>query len=323
MDVSKIKIPEQVHINGVEFPLVLKPEIESTQDQAFEWLSNNQSTLRDLLLAHGAVLLRGFPILGAMDFERALEEANFHNMPYVGGAAPRQEVTQGRILTTNESPPSEPIPLHHEMAQVPNPPSYIFFYCDVPPTEGGSTVIMHSNYVYEQFASDSPEFCALLEEVGLRYIRVMPDQDDESSPIGRSWRSTFQTDSRDIAEEKMKEAGMEWEWRSNGDLYTKTGVVPAIRQDERTGMKTFFNSLVAAYTGWQDSRNEAKEAVCCGNNQPVDHIAVTSIASFMDREAVAFKWEKGDLLCIDNRLVLHAREPFKGPRRILASIATH
>ena len=32
-------------------------------------------------------------------------------------------------------------------------------------------------------------------------------------------------------------------------------------------------------------------------------------------------WKKGDVLLIDNRLVLHARRSFSGPRRILASIS--
>ena len=44
-------------------------------------------------------------------------------MNYVGGAAVRKLIvgTEGKImdmqiLTTNESPPSEPIPFHHELA---------------------------------------------------------------------------------------------------------------------------------------------------------------------------------------------------------------
>jgi alpha-ketoglutarate-dependent taurine dioxygenase len=42
----------------------------------------------------------------------------------------------------------------------------------------------------------------------------------------------------------------------------------------------------------------------------------------MQQECVAFRWQKGDLLVIDNALVMHSRRPFTGPRRILASIAS-
>ena len=60
-------------------------------------------------------------------------------MEYVGGAAVRKlvvgretgdaELNDMQILTTNESPPSEPIPFHHELAQTPDAPDHICFYC--------------------------------------------------------------------------------------------------------------------------------------------------------------------------------------------------
>ena len=97
--------------------------------------------------------------------------------------------------------------------------------------------------------------------------------------------------------------------------------VPAIRTDERSGVKTFFNSMVAAYTGWIDSRNDPRRAVICGDGTAVDGDALEATAVAMNEESVAFRWEAGDMLWIDNRLVMHARRPYEGPRRILASIA--
>ncbi len=43
-----------------------------------------------------------------------------------------------------------------------------------------------------------PEFMQQVEEQGVRYIRIMPCEDDPSSAIGRGWKSTFLTDSRGI-----------------------------------------------------------------------------------------------------------------------------
>ena len=41
------------------------------------------------MVKHGAILFRGFPVDGAAAFEAVLDAAEFVNMPYIGGAAPR------------------------------------------------------------------------------------------------------------------------------------------------------------------------------------------------------------------------------------------
>lgn len=322
MTVQQISIPEQRTVDGVAFPRVLAPEgTDSSLEETLAWLQEHGDALRAQLLDCGALLLRGFPLAGAQDFDAVVQAAGFLGMPYIGGAAPRSDVHEGRVLTTNESPPSEPIPFHHEMSQVPNPPAYVLFYCDVAPEEGGETPIVLSHEVYRRFRALAPAFADRLEALGARYVRVMPDQDDDTSAIGRSWRSTFQTEDRSEAEARMAEMGMEWSWLPSGDLHTVTRALPAIRTDVRTGKKTFFNSVVAAYTGWVDSRNDPTQAVRCGDHSPVDGEALLATAAAMTDACVAFSWQPGDVLLIDNALVMHSRRPFSGPRRILASIA--
>ena len=324
MKTKDVKLPEQkLQPHGTIFPLVKSP-VESSVILAdtLDWMKMNRAEIRQEMQAHGAVLLRGFPIKGAQDFEDFLEAGEFKNMPYVGGAAPRAQVTASRVLTANESPPQEPIPFHHEMAQVPAPPNYIFFYCDTPSPTGGETAIVHSHTVYERFRAIDPCYADTVEMLGVKYRRVMPDQDDCSSPIGRSWRATFQTQSKAEAEKVMVDAGMSWTWLEDGSLDTLTAPLKAIRLDERTGMKTFFNAIIAAFTGWVDQRNDPKKAVCLANGEPMNASILESTAKAMDEACVAFKWQQGDVLLIDNRLVLHSRRPFTGHRRILASIAT-
>lgn len=327
--VQAIVLSGQREVDGLAFPLVLKPaKQELTQRaSALQWFRQYGDLIREAMLDHGAVFFRGFPLSGADDFEAAMDAAAFDEMPYVGGAAPREVVTRRRVLTANESPPEQPIPFHHEMAQVPSPPGYVFFCCEVAPLEGGTTPIVHSNLVYRRFRDLDETFCDHLEAHGARYVRIMPAQDDPSSPIGRSWRSTFQAHSKDEtearaeAEVKMSEIGTTWRWLDQGELYTETASVPAIRVDERSGKATFFNSMVAAYTGWVDQRNDPTRAVKCGDGSPVNGDVLLATAEVMREERAALTWEEGDQLWIDNRLVMHSREPFSGPRRILAAIA--
>ena len=315
----------QKQVNGRVFPQILTPEgnTSHSKEELLEWGTNNQKFFREELMKYGAILLRGFSFSCPEDFEEFLDVSGFPRMPYVGGAAPRSQVTKGRVLTSNESPPSEPIPFHHEMAQVPNPPAYIFFYCDLPCEIGGETAIAHSNHIYQKFQDVGGEFAQKVEDIGVRYIRIMPEEDDPTSAIGRSWKSTFIAQTKEEAESKMQELGTTWKWLEDGNVRTETETIPAIRTDDRTGMKTFFNSMVAAYTGWTDSRNDPKKSVCCGDGSEVNGEVLIKMARVLEEESAVIPWQKGDVLLIDNKLVLHSRRPFAGPRKILASIAPY
>lgn len=251
-------IPNQRPINGTMFPLCVTPAQQSST--SFTTLATHVRNHREFLInsakEHGAILLRGFVGDSAEGFAEVADALNLESYPYVGGAAPRTNVVRDVVFTTNESPPSEPIPFHHEIAQVPDPPAYIMFYCDVEPAKGGETPIIRSDDVAEYFYQAFPTFAAEVEAKGVKYIRVMPYENDNESAIGRSWRATFQCETREEAEKAMEKIGTTWEWLDDGNLRTISAVVPAIRTDQRSGRKMFFNSMVAAYTGWIDKRND-------------------------------------------------------------------
>ena len=314
-------IPNQHQVNGVVFPLALTP---GSNDTSFTTLTDHVHTHRAYLLnaakTHGAVLLRGFTQDSAEGFANVAEALHLTKYPYVGGAAPRTDVVRDVVFTTNESPPSEPIPFHHEIAQVPDPPAYILFYCDVEPAKGGETPIIRSDQVCDYFFQEYPDFAAEVEAKGVKYIRVMPLENDTTSAIGRSWKATFQCTTKEEAEAAMTAIGTTWEWLDNGDVRTTSAAVPAIRTDQRSGRKMFFNSMVAAYTGWIDSRNDPKKAIVLGDDSPVNGAALLKVAEFQRDHRICFQWKKGDIILIDNFVTMHSRNTFERPRRILAAI---
>ena len=317
-------IPEQKKVKDLDFPLIIKPsdpDIAKEKSNFLKWVSTHGEELHNKLIQHGAILFRGFPVESANDFEAMLNHSRYKNMPYVGGAAPRNQVTESRIITANESPASEKIPFHHEMAQVPNPPGYIFFYCETASETGGATSILHSAEICETFRNIDENFFNKVEEQGVRYIRIMPNDTDTSSAIGRSWRETFQVQTKAEAEKVMREAGMSWTWLENGDVRTETKTLPAIRHDRETGRNVFFNSMVAVYTGWNDPRNQGETAVVTGDGEYLNDQVMKTLVEKMDESCVNFPWQAGDVLWINNYTTLHARQPFTGDRRILASIA--
>eukprot|EP00250_Pteridium_aquilinum_P001421 c11617_g1_i1 orf=231-1253(-) len=321
-------VKEQKTVNGRPFPLLLSPNpnsganpnpISSVEGLALT-LSQNREWLEAELLQHGALLLRGFPLTTAHHFNAVVEACGRPELPYVGGAAPRTNVF-GRVFTSNESPPDQKIPFHHEMAQVPEYPAIVYFFCEVKPAEGGDTPIVLSHLVYERMQAAFPDFVDKLEKHGLLYVRILGEGDDASSPIGRGWQSTFQTKDKEEAEKRAAKLGMTLEWLADGNVKTISGPIPAIKVDDRRGKKVWFNSMVAAYIGWEDVRNDRRKAVTFGDGSPLPEEAVLGCLTILEEESVAIPWQPGDVFILDNIAVQHARRPFKAPRRVLASLS--
>jgi alpha-ketoglutarate-dependent taurine dioxygenase len=60
--------------------------------------------------------------------------------------------------------------------------------------------------------------------------------------------------------------------------------------------------------------------VLTGDDLPLDPAAMRDAVAIMGEVSVAFKWQAGDVLLLDNRTVMHSRNSYKGPRRILAGL---
>lgn len=133
------------------------------------------------------------------------------------------------------------------MAQVPKYPQTLFFYCDVAPTDGGETPILRSDILYQKVVQKHPDFCKRLEDLGVVYYRVIPEEDDPNSSIGRGWKSTFcgsNSKDRDGAEKNAKQLGVTLEFLPNGDCKT---ISPVLR---KSILKTENSCHKKARNGW-------------------------------------------------------------------------
>lgn len=121
----------------------------------------------------------------------------------------------------------------------------------------------------------------------------------------------------------MDEAGTSYTWFPNGDVRTVSKAMPALVRHDGTGREMFFNSVVAALQGWVDVRNDPRKAIVYGDGSDLDdeaRAALDDVAEYMRENRVAFQWQAGDVLLIDNYKALHSRETFVPPRRVLASL---
>jgi hypothetical protein len=319
--VAPAAVPDQQTYDGEPFPLVLRcetpiPDIAA----ATAWIATHRGELTDKAARHGAVLFRGFRLSTAEDFDAFVAAFGLPNFPYSESLSNAVWVNRTpRVFTANEAPPEVPILLHHEMAQTPLYPSRLFFFCEQPAAEGGATPLCRSDVLWERLAARRPEFARDCEQKGLRYSNVMPAEDDPGSGMGRSWRSTLRAATREEAERRLRDLGYSWEWLTDVCLRATTPVLPAVRSLPN-GRKSFFNQLTAAFRGWKDTRNDPAKAITFGDGSPLDRDAVLTAADIGDRLAFDLQWQRGDVVLVDNYMTMHARRPFSGTRKVLASL---
>jgi hypothetical protein len=57
-----------------------------------------------------------------------------------------------------------------------------------------------------------------------------------------------------------------------------------------------------------------------GDGTPITLDEIAQIYDALDAEEIAFPWQRGDLLLLDNIAVAHGRNPFKGSRDIQVAL---
>lgn len=197
MSFTPVSLREERFFDGEVFPLTLQLQTPSAATfDVTSWLTSHRDSIDGLLRKNKAVLFRcGDAVPTYEQFHLFVESLHYQTMDYVGGAAVRTQLTD-RVFTANESPSTENIPFHHEMAQTPQPPTHLFFFCETAPNSGGETPILVSAEVCSIMRQRHPDFMSELQQCGVRYVRYMPELDDPTSAIGRGWRSTFQCTNR-------------------------------------------------------------------------------------------------------------------------------
>jgi alpha-ketoglutarate-dependent taurine dioxygenase len=305
--------------DGQELPLVVEPSVENLN--LATWSASHRELIEEKLLRHGAVLFRGFDVSSAATFQEVAQAISPGLLDYTERAAPRHEISQN-VYTSTEFPADQHIPLHHEMSYSHNWPTRLFFFCDLPAQEGGCTPITDDRKLIQLL---DPDVKQRFLEKKVMYVR------NYGEGVDMPWQEVFQTSDRQQVEAYCREAHMEVEWRDHDRLRTR-----AIRQvlatHPQTGDVLWFNhahlfhmsnlepavrqALLSEFQPDELPRN-----AFYGDGTAIEDGVLDQIRQTYSQAAVRFPWRKGDVLLVDNFLVSHGRDPFKGPRRILVSMA--
>lgn len=300
--------------------LVMHPAVERVD--LVGWAAANRNHISAKLLEHGAILFRGFDLLGAEGLEKLIcDLSDGGPLEYSYRSTPRTRFS-GRIYTSTEYPPGETIPLHNEMAYSRSWPMKIWFLCVNPASEGGETPIADSRKVFNRIATDVRE---VFERKKVMYVR------NYGNGLDLSWSEVFQTEDRNVVEQLCRAASIEFEWKCDGGLRTHQ-ICQATSIHPSTGEPVWFNqahlfhisnlaqpirdSLLAGH-----DRDYLPRNTYYGDGSDIEPEALEEIRKAYRDEMLIFQWHANDVLMLDNMLVAHGRMPFRGPRKVLVGMA--
>lgn len=307
------------YLDGFEgLPLVVNPKNEIR-------LSVASAQLRELadlhLLDCGAMLFRGFDVLSVEEFQQFAADFGHPLLSYEFASTPRTQVAEG-IYTSTEYPPHQAIPLHNEQSYTRDWPMKIWFYSAVAAQSGGATPIADSRKIYQSIA---PGIRDRFANRGLMYVR------NYGSGLDVPWNQVFNTDDRAVVERYCQQHDIACEWKADGELRTYQ-ICQATARHPRTHEMVWFNQAHLFHISALEpalretlldivAEEDLPRNVYYGDGKPIEDAILDEVRAVLDAHKVAFPWQQGDVLMLDNMLTAHAREPFKGPRRVVVAMA--
>lgn len=317
-------------------PLVIEPVDPNITFQEFlQYIQQENPLLKKELLQYGGILFRNFPVHTVDDYATVIQTLDTGNcLEYVGGDSPRTKI-KGGVYTSTEAPPNFKIALHNELSYVRKYPSHIYFYCDIAPKADGETIIADARKVYDAI---DPAVRRRFMDKGLKYVSCYHNNNEPliNTFVGgahKSWVNVFETNDKNEVERRCRENEIAFQWHNNNWIEISQ-LRPATMEHPKTGEKVWFNQahlfdFNSKFLGWW--RHIALKAIYCrrhttlhkiffGDGTKIPKEDLYHILDVLDDHTIAFPWQKGDVLMLDNVLTMHGRNTFKGKRRILTAM---
>ena len=309
-------------------PLLIEPDGADNgrhdANRLVAWYKENEIFLDQELLQHGAILFRGFGISTPGAFARFTRSVSSHFLESMEENVPRTKLSSG-VYTSTEFPPEYTLSMHSEYAYSHRWPAKLFFCCVTAAREGGETPLADNRKI---LVALDPRITREFSEKKVKYLRNLHN----GQGFGLSWQAAFQTTDKQAVEVYCRKNSVDFQWNSDGSLHlsqTLSGII----LHPVTGERVWFNQapqfhpsdypaeIYKSLLNTFKQEQELPQNVCFGDGSPIDVDDLTKIRETMHQHSVAFSWQEGDVVVVDNVLVSHGRKPFVGPWKILVAMA--
>lgn len=297
-------------------PALLRVAEPLPPERAADWVTEHRAELDELLLCHGAVLVRGLGIPDAATLQRVSERIITRVAPEREAFARRQQLGAD-VLSSLEWPADQPMCMHHELSYAPEFPRTVVIGCFSAPEKGGVTGVADSQQVLAELPAPLVERFA---REGWKLTRSY------NNLLGLSWQEAFGVADRTAAEAYCRANGITAEWQTDGRLRTHQRRSAVIHHPV-TGTRCWFNQVgflsewnldpaVREFMLAQFGPNGLPFTTAFGNGEPLDAKTAAIIGEVYEAATLREPWESGDLFLIDNIRMAHSREPFVGERAL-------
>jgi len=326
---NKLITPKGIHVE-TGFPTIVSLKSPNEFIKLAQIIKDNLEWFNQLQIEQGALLFRGFSIENSTALEGVVQAFDQDLLDYVGGNSPRSKV-KGKVYNSTEYPSYLYISPHNEMSYLKSYPKKIYFSCSLASSAGGETPLVDCRKVTQQLPIDIVKKC---KKFGLSshrtYLSTSPTKGT------KTWQDAFETQDKSLIENYAQQTGLTLTWHQN-DALTLSSEIPGVIEHPKTKEKIWFNQahlqqpFLVNQAWWVKLGYRFMNAVfyrqyggyyrtTYGNGDEICKKDLLTINDIIEKNKVCFKWQKGDFLALDNMLVAHGRERFKGKRQILTAM---
>jgi alpha-ketoglutarate-dependent taurine dioxygenase len=300
-------------------PLIVRPTVRGINANA--WAEHQRDFIQAQLTQHGALLFRNFNLTTAEEFRLFVQAISGELIEYEERSSPRSKVGRN-VYTSTDYPAEQSIFPHNEHSYSMTFPLRLYFFCLTPAQQGGETPLVNCRRVLERISQPTRE---KFRQYGWMYVRNLGDG------LGLSWQKVFQTQDKAAVEDYCRAANIEFEWK-DGDRLRLRQVRPAFAEHPRTGEMVWFNHATFFHVSTLEpgireglltllDEEDLPNNTYYGDGSPLEPAALDELREAYLQERVAFTWQRGDVLLVDNMLTAHSRMPYTGLREVLVAMA--
>jgi alpha-ketoglutarate-dependent taurine dioxygenase len=304
------------------FPLIVEPR--ATHNLA-KWGEQHCPLLREMLDEAGAILFRGFDVGGPQAFSSFISASTSGALPYTERSSPRRAVlAQDNIYTSTQYSEEHEIFLHNEQSYNLHFPLIIAFCCLQPAAVGGETPIADTRKIYRRLSEKTRE---QFHQRKYMYLR------NYDGKFGLPWNTAFQTTDALELEAYCRANQIEFQWQESGRVLTTRQIREVVARHPRTQERCWFNHATFFHVRSQDAEvvemmlemygdeRRLPHSTYYGDAESIPTEVVDELRAAYLAEKVAFSWQKGDVLLLDNMLASHGRSSYRGERTVITAMA--